>query len=257
MSQIRDALATQVKIGSVSFYATSVSGPGGERRIARYTGVGVDGAVTEDLGAQARESTISATIDESTYIKLRDVRDAGKVVDITHPLFGTFSGRITKLEYTANPSDMVEVSVGVVEHGDPAALLAPVVIPLNSAAQNAKAAFDDLGLDDLDGLSTPDLSTAIGNMESSWDSFDSVLDSALSGDVLFDEMAAAFDDIATTGQQLIDAVDSAYSDIESTLTEYPIQDGIYELISAGRDVVNSLERQANDNRICFHRRNCP
>lgn len=244
MASTRDLLAAECKIGKVSFFATGCSSSGEARRIAKYTGVGVDGAYTEDLGSEARTDSITATVDEVTYLKLRAVKNAGKVVEITHPLFGTYQGRLVNIEFQANVNDMVDVTLSTIEHGLPSIIMA-TALSTGSAAQNTKSAYDNLGLDDLDGLATPDLSDSIGNMQSSWTSFDSVLDAAMSGDVLFDEMAAAFNDIATAGQDLIDAVDSAYNDIVD-LVEYPIQEGVYDLIDSARDVVNSLERQAGD-----------
>lgn len=244
----RDQLASEAKIGNVSFYATSASGPGAPRRIVQYTGVGVDGAVTEDMGADARQETLQATIDEDVFLKLKEVKDTAKVVTAVHPLFGVMDARVINIEYEANARDMVDVTITLVEHGTPAILLAPKVISLASAAQNAKSAFDDLSgdLDDLDDFDLGDnLTSSIGSMNSQWSLFDSVLDSALSGDVLIDDMAAAFSDIAKAGQGLIDAAESAYNDV-AELVAYPIQDTIYELIDAGRDVVNSLERQATD-----------
>jgi len=245
MASIREQLAAEADIGGVTFWATSASGPGAPRSIVQHGGIGVTGAVTVDLGRPARTETLKATVDETVFLKLIAVKDAAKVVDITHPLFGTFQGRVQDVPYEAGPDDMVDITVTVIEHGEPSILLAPAVVTLSSAAADADAAFANLG-DDLDGLGdfplTDDLTNNITNINSSYSTFSGALDDAQQGVASFEDIAAEFTAFAQAGQALVDSVDTAW-DTVTELADFSVQDLVYETIDAARDCVNSMERQ--------------
>ncbi len=151
------------QIGPVKFWATSAQTNPNPRRIVQYTGVGVDGAVTEDLGQNARTETLNAIVEEDIYIALNDLKNEAKVVIIVHPLFGAFEGRIIDAVPTAGPADMVDIVVTVVEHGKPIDVFVLPPKTTASAKQSATAAFDNLGLDDLDGLA--DLKLSFGTVK--------------------------------------------------------------------------------------------
>jgi prophage DNA circulation protein len=249
MASTREKLAGQAKVGGVEFWATGASGDGSPRRIVRYSGIGVEGQVTEDLGRDARVETLNAIVDEMVYIELKAVRDAAKVVTAVHPLFGVMQARLENVTYNAGPNDLVEIQVTLVENGDPSIFNPLSTLTLSGQTQDAKSAWSDLNdsfseLNALDSL-TDDLGNAIGGFQDGWGLFDAALDLAAAGDVLFDEMASAYNDLADLGGTLIDAVDTAWNDV-TELVDYAVEDLTYDVLNSARGVVDALEKQAVD-----------
>lgn len=248
MTILRDKLAAQAQIGDVKFWATGASGPGGQRRVVQYTGVGVEGAFTEDLGSDARVEQLTAIVDEDTYTSLINLRDAGNVVTAVHPLFGVMQARLA-IEYQAGPDEMVDVTITLTEHGEPTIFLPSQTVTLPGSAQNAKSAFDDLS-DDLDGLADiPDLpdslSSASDAFDTGWDAFDDALDDALGGDLTWEELGAEFDALARLGDDLIEQVDAAWSDF-ADLADYDVESGVLSVINQARGCVDAMENQVSE-----------
>lgn len=247
MPSIRESIAGEAQIGPVKFWATSASPQSTPRRIMQYTGVGVNGASLEDLGENARTEILNATVTEYVYQDLVDVKRAAEVVVIVHPLFGVFDGRLSDVTYQAGPNDMVEIVCTCIEHGDPADLFIARVNTTANAKQSASAAFDNLGLDDLDGLAdfptSTGLPTAGANTQASWDNFSAVMDEVDNSDALWTDVASAYNDIATSCGVLIDTIDE-YADATQDMID--MVDSAYELINTARDYVDAVENQVSD-----------
>jgi len=243
MASLRESIAAEAQIGTVKFWATRASPSATPRRIAQYTGVGVNGAVTEDLGEDARTEILSATVTENIYIDLKDIKSAGNVVTCVHPLFGVFEGRLADITYDAGPDDMVDIQCTLVEHGDPNILL----VTVNNAAakrQSAKSVFDDLGLDDLDDFDTSTgLPQAGAAFSASYGTFDAVMDAVESGDALWQDVAVVYNDVASAGKDLIDAIDLV-ADITDELID--IGDKTLEIINLANEAIGEMERQVSD-----------
>ena len=243
-SAVRELLAGQAQIGSVKFWATRANPVPYPRRVVEYTGVGVDGAVTEDLGRDARRETITATVEENIYSDLDAIKNEAKVVTIAHPLFGVFEGRLLDVTYEAGPNDMVDIVCTLVEHGDASVLLIAPTQTTASAKQAANSAFDNLGLDDLDGLAdfptSSGLPAAGAGMNASFASFSSVMEQVSSADALWTDVASAYNELASAGDLLIDTVD-AFADATQDMVD--MVDETYSLINVARDYVDAVERQ--------------
>ena len=243
-SALRASLAGMAQIGPIKFWATSAQTNPNPRRIVQYTGVGVDGAVTEDLGQNARTETLNAVVEEDIYVKLNDLKNEAKLLIIVHPLFGAFEGRIVDAVPTAGPADMIDMVVTVVESGKPIDVF---VLPQQTTAgakQSASAAFANLGLDDLDGLAdfptSSGLPSAGAGMNNSWASFSSVMDAVDSADALWTDVSAAYNDLASAGDVLIDAVDAF---VDATQDMIDMVDSTYELLDDARNFVDAMEQQ--------------
>ncbi len=243
-SALRASLAGMAQIGPIKFWATSAQTNPNPRRIVQYIGIGVDGAVTEDLGQNARTETLNATVEEDIYIKLNDLKNEAKILIIVHPLFGAFEGRIIDAVPTAGPQDMVDIVVTVVEHGKPIDVFVLPQKTTASAQQSASAAFANLGLDNLDGLADFDSSTGLpaagAGMNNSWASFSSVMDSVSTADALWTDVSAAYNDLASAGNVLIDAVDGF---VDATQDMIDMVDSTYELLNEARDFVDAMEQR--------------
>ncbi len=247
MTSIREQIAGEAQIGTVKFWATRATPQATPRRIVQYGGVGVDGAALEDLGEDARVEILNATVTEFVYQDLKAIKTAAEKVTIVHPLFGVFEGRLWDVTYDAGPNDMVDIVCTCIEDGDPADLFITRIDTTASAKQSATSAFDDLGLDDLDGLQ--DLPTSTGlpaagtNLTSSWNNFSTVMDDVSQADALFTDVAAAYNELASAGGELIDAIDE-FSDATQSMVN--LVDSTYELLNTARDYVDAMEKQVSD-----------
>jgi prophage DNA circulation protein len=244
-SDVRELLAGMAQIGDVRFWATRVTKGPNPRRIMQYTGVGVDGASTEDLGMNARTETLTAIVEEDVFNRLDLVKNAAKEVTIVHPLFDAFNGRLMDVVPEANPDDMLDIVVTVCESGDPIGLFVASAPTTASAKQATTSAFDDLGLDDLDGLAdfptSSGLPSAGTGMNNSWAGFASVMDAVDSADALWTDVSAAYNDLASAGNVLIDTID-AY--VDATQDMIDIVDSTYELLDEARRFVDAMEKQS-------------
>ena len=242
-SALRAALAGMAQIGPIKFWATSAQTNPNPRRIVQYTGVGVDGAVTEDLGQNARTETLNAIVEEDIYVKLNDLKNEAKLLIIVHPLFGAFEGRIVDAVPTAGPQDMVDIVVTVVESGKPIDVFVLPPPTTASAKQAATSAFNNLGLDDLDGLSnfptSSGLPSAGAGMNSGWSSFSGVMDMVDSADAVWSDVSAAYNELADAGSVLIDAIDS-FEDATQDMID--MVDSTYELLDDARTFVDAMEQ---------------
>jgi len=239
MTTTREKIAAEAQIGPVKFWATRANPSGTARRIMQYTGVGVNGAVTEDLGQNARTETWTATVDESVFVRLKMVRDDANVVTCVHPLFGAFQGRLADVTYDAGPDDMLDITCSIVEHGEPAAVF---VWPANTTAskkQSADAVFQDLDLDELADFPTDTgLPAAGAGLTSSFSNFSNVMDLVDAADGLYNDVAAAYNDLAEAGNLVIDTID-AFEDATQSMVD--MVDTTYELINVARDYVDAMQ----------------
>ena len=240
-SKVRESIAGQALIGNVEFWATSATPIPSPRRIMQYTGVGVDGAVTEDLGQNARIETLTATVDEDIYSALDKLKKAAKVLMILHPLFGAFEGRILDVVPQAGPDDMVDITVTLVEHGKPVDIFVTPVKTTASAKQATASAYANLGLGALNNLPTSTgLPAASAGMSSGFASFSAVMDSVDSADGLWADVSAAYSELAQAGDILIDAID-AFEDATDDMID--MVDVTYEVLNTARDYVGAMEQQ--------------
>lgn len=237
----RSQIVRKAKIGNIEFTASRATG-GGKRRLAIYEAIGIDGAEIDDLGEGPRIETLEASLDEVVYWNLENLRREGQVQTIVHPLFPIFQGRIHELTYDANEKERVNAKIILVEDGEWTLSLAPVVITLGQASQNAKNAADDLfsaGLDDLD--LPDDLASANVGMNSAWTDLDGVLDQVELGEASWFELGGAFDLLGDAADSLITAVDGAIDDVVG-LAELSIDDFTYDLMGAARSVVDAAQQ---------------
>jgi hypothetical protein len=243
MASIRESIAGMAQIGNVKFWATRATPQPTPRRVMQYTGVGVVGAVTEDLGRNARTEILNATVNEDVYLDLDQVKNAAKVVTCVHPLFGVFEGRLIDVTFDAGPDDMVDIVCTLVEHGDPSAIF---IVTVNSTAakkQSADSVFDDMDLDGLDDFPTATGLPAAGQgLTGSYGNFSALMEAG-PDDTLWTEVAAGFNDLAESGNTLIEAIDG-YADATQELVD--MVDSTYELINIGREYVDAMERQVSD-----------
>jgi prophage DNA circulation protein len=232
------------QIGTVKFWATSAQTNANPRRIVQYTGIGVDGAATDDLGVNARIETLNAIVDEDIYAQLLTIKNEAKVITMVHPLFGAFEGRLMDVVPNAGPDDMVDIVCTLCESGDPTALFVTTINTAASAKQSATSAFDNLGLDDLDGLSDFPTSTGLpaagAGMNDSWASFSGVMDAVDSADGLWTDVAAAYNDLADAGNTLIEAVDGF---VDATQDMVDMVDSTYDMLNEARNFVDAVEQQ--------------
>lgn len=239
MPSDRELLASPCKIGALEFEAMALSG-GGQRRLVGHSGIGVDGQVFEDLGEDARAETLRAEISESMYIKLDGLRREGKVVDIEHPLFGNFRGRVQTVNYEASIMEGVDVTIILVEDGEATMVLPPTVSNLPASAQRAKSLATQAADKKDDATALPDWPDAADDawddFDSSWSDFDGTLDDVLEGTAVADELASAFKAVADDADVLIGALDDAVLEV-TDLAEVEATDIIYEMIDAAGECV--------------------
>lgn len=232
------------QIGTVKFWATRAATNANPRRIVQYNGIGVDGASTDDLGVNARVETLNAIVDEDIYAQLLTIKNEAKIITMVHPLFGAFEGRLMDVVPDAGPDDMVDIVCTLCESGDPTALFVTTINTTASAKQAATSAFDNLGLDDLDGLADFPTSTGLpaagAGMNQSWASFSGVMDQVSSADALWTDVTAAYNDLAVAGDTLINAIDG-YA--EATQDMIDMVDTTYELLGDARSFVDSMEQR--------------
>jgi len=241
---LRSSIAGEAQIGSVKFWATRATPQSTPRRVVQYTGIGITGAVTEDLGRNARTEILNATVDETVYLDLDGIKNAGKVVTIVHPLFGVFEGRLVDVTYDAGPNDMVDIVCTVVEHGDPTDFFIIKVGTTASKKQSVDAVFADLDLDELGDFPTSSgLPSAGAGLSNGYSNFSSVMSAVSAGDGLWADVSAAYSELAEAGNTLIEAVD-AFEDATQEMID--MVDTTYELIDVARDYVDAMEKQVAD-----------
>jgi hypothetical protein len=243
MTSLRESLACKCKFGKFEFWATSTGG-GGKRRIAQYNAIGVDGAVLEDLGEDARVETLKAYLTESEWIELDNIRREAKTKTFVHPLFGVYEARLAECTYEATILEGVTASLTIIEDGDHTIQLAPVVVTIPAAASAARGAADAFseGLDDLsdlDGFSDAfDLSVL--DMTDALSSWDSILDLAEAATSTWEQMGAEFDKLSSAAEGFIDQLDAAYDSV-ADLATLGLEDLVYCTIATARECVDSVQ----------------
>lgn len=244
MANLRETIAGQAQIGAVKFWATRTNPSPTPRRIVKYTGIGITGAVTEDLGRDARVEILNATVKKTVYLDLDGIKNAAKVVTCEHPLFGIFEGRLVDVTCDAGPSDMVDIICTLIEHGNPTDFFVIQADTTAAKKQSTKAAFDNLSLNALNAYPTSSgLPSAGAGMASGYASFSAVTDAVDSGDGLWSDVSAVFDELAETGNALIETIDS-FTDATQEMID--MVDTTYELIATAREYVDAMEKQAGD-----------
>ncbi|MEE9367152.1 MAG: hypothetical protein V3W44_10720 [Dehalococcoidales bacterium] len=238
MASTREKLAAEAQIGPVKFWATRVTPSGNPRRIMQYTGIGVNGAVTEDLGQNARVETWTATVDESVFSKLSFVKSAAEVVTCVHPLFGAFQGRLQDIPYEAGPDDMIDITCIIVEHGEPSDIFILNTTTTAAQKQAGDAAFANLNLDELADFPTDTgLPAAGAGLTSGWDSFSSVMDAVGAADALYNDVASAYNELAEAGNLFINTIDD-FADATQDMVD--MVDTTYELLDTARNYVDAM-----------------
>ena len=246
----RDKIVTKCKIGGIEFVATAASG-GQTRRIARYEAIGWDGAALEDYGEGPRVETIRGRLDEIIYSKLRNVQQAGKAVEIIHPLFDVFDGRIEQISYEADTKSLVNATIVVIEEGAPQIIsVSALTLPQASAVYTgATNAFNE-GIDDLPAGIPTALSSSITAAQGANDEFGTSLESVLDDDADFGVLGGLFDDLATEMNGVIEAMDDAVNAVYNEtigaveeLVDSTISDAAYAVINAAQDAVTAAQQE--------------
>jgi prophage DNA circulation protein len=251
MTTTRQSLAGKLKIGTWEAWAKSLSG-GGTRRLAGQKAIGVDGETFEDLGEDARRETMSAELDENEWQKLDNLRRAAKIYTITHPLFGTFQGRIVSCPYQAGLRDMVDAEITLVEDGEPTSNAAAVTITLPAAAQAykaQKAAYDDASTD-WDGLAIPaSTDSSKSSFDSAMSDFDAQVDSAREGDASWEDLSSVYDDLGSTGGTFLDSLDELTDsalDVVNDVLDLGMDSLTYAVIDAARTCIGAATDQVTN-----------
>ena len=251
MTTTRDDTLVLCRIGSLEFPAISASGGETERRIAAHGAIGMDGQFTEDLGEDARRDTLNAVLTEEQWLKLDRIRRAGKVVDIVHPLFGSYRGRVVSCPYEAGEMDHVDVSITLIEEGEHRQYtIQPSLAQSAQAAQNAlydvlaasTELYEALGSDGADFIASANLVA-----EAAFASYGAFLDDILEGaEKTWGEAGAAFDAFAESMGAVVEVVDTLSSATAITESASALVDACYASIAAARAVVDSVGSEITD-----------
>jgi hypothetical protein len=247
MSDRSDTLV-KLKIGSLEIIPTDCGGGDNPRRVAKHGAIGMDGEWTEDLGEDARTDNFTATISESDWLKLDRIKRAGLVVDIVHPLFGSYRGRVISCPYKANALDMVDVTITTIEEGEHRQY--SILPSLGQAIAAARKSYEDVGMsgwiietelgDDFAGWPTD----AVSGL-ASFGAFLSDLESGI--EKTWQEAGAAYDAVSTMADIVVDTVD-AITDLPSDLIEQvsTLTDSVYDLVSSAREIVDAIGSDVAD-----------
>lgn len=241
MTRLAGRTAVKLTLGSIEIIATDLDG-GGTRRIVKHHSIGVDGADLQDMGEDARVDTYNATVSDEIAADLEALRKDAKKITITHPLFGSYEGRIESLQYKASSKSGVDVVIKTVEDGVAATRITGTTVSLPSAAGSARAAWSDASdafdtiseIEDLPGKITD----AIDAIEVGWEAFDGVLTAVESGVQTWRELSASAAELGGLVQDTITAVDDAISDV-TELAETALEDSLYPLMQAANYAVDA------------------
>ncbi len=255
----REKMAAPAQVGRFTFWATAAP-HGGSRRIAEYPTIGGEGADTEDFGSDARHFMLGAVLAEDVYLDLYNEMDQAKVVDCVHPRFGVMRARVLSVAAEVPLQERVDAKIELVEHGQRVTNLPPVSFDVTAARARGLMDTDNPfyeGLDEIMVLGAtsgtiPDgITDGITDTWSAWETFDGVLTAIEQGTAAWEEVTAAFDDLAANASTLIesieetvDAVVSAPGDIRdavTTIVDTVVYDSAYELITAARDCVDAAQ----------------
>ena len=249
MTSLRESLYTKAQIGSIQFEAASASG-GGKRRLAIHEAIGVDGATIEDLGEAPRVEHLSAHVGEDVYLKLENLRREATVQTCTHPLFGTFQGRIHEISYEAGTKHGVNIKLTLIEDGQHALVLAPVTLSLPSSAGAFAAGLDDWGdintEADFESYLSDESFGIVQGLGSDFlgfaNAFDTVLDAVQSGTSTWAALGSALDDLGSSLDSFVDGVYGLADEIGQAGMD--IIDASYSLVRAARDCVDAAQSEA-------------
>jgi hypothetical protein len=239
MASVREQLAAKCKIDTVEFWAQSVQG-GFRRNLVGHGGIGVEGERFEDLGEEARRETVQAELFEDEYLKLVAVFENGKKVGFTHPLFGVKQVRIEQISYRANDREMVDATIVLVEDGEREMQLAPVVLDLGTEAakwDGVEAKYAEVSTQIVaDGYPVSGVIDSVIEQEFSiqFSSFSDVVELALTGEAIIDEVSAAYETMAAAANDFI----SEFEDLSAVYAPYV--DLGYETIAVGQDIIRSM-----------------
>jgi hypothetical protein len=243
MTTTREKIAGQAKIGPVKFWATRAAQQPTPRRIVQYSGIGVDGATTEDLGEDAHVEILNATVDETVYMSLLIIKQAADVVTCAHPLFGVFQGRLVDVTYDAGPDPMVDIVCTIIEHGEPADIFPLLATSTAAKKQSADSVFDDISgdLDDLDDMpSDSGLPAAAQGMSNGYANFTAMTSAVSQGNALWTDAAAAYTELSQAANVLVEAIETT---ADATQAMVDIVDSTYELLNEAWDFVEVMKNE--------------
>ena len=246
MSSTRSDLLVQARIGTIEFAAIATSG-GGDRRLARHGAIGMDGEFLEDLGEGARTDEIQAILTERQWVELDRIRRTGQVVDIVHPLFGSYMGRVASCHYQAGLRDHVEVTVVVVEDAEHKPLQIKPQSPSAAASKLTSALAD---LQDAYGEISDFAETVSDFADSAYsdivDGATSIVDLVEAGiDTAADAWHAASaayetltDGVATIIDEIQDAADEISTDLWDSVLD--VYDQAHSVAVAARETLDAI-----------------
>jgi hypothetical protein len=239
--RLPDRSVVQLDIGGVKLTVTSLSGGNNDRRIARYRALGVNGAELEDLGQDERQDSYAAVVSEVTFLELEAIKEAGQAVQIVHPLFGTYLGRLVSLRYQASSRSGIGITLAVVEDG--VARAKGITAPsLPSAAGACSAAWADVNASILDLAVLPGLPAeiyaGIATITTQWAQWSGLQTMALAGLVSGQSLAASMQDLGTAADTLLAATDNQWG-LLAGIEAICLEDSLFPLMTAVRAAVNA------------------
>lgn len=129
-----------------------------------------DGADTEDMGAEARTTSLRLCFfphakrpdPYGDFLRLVKLKDQGKPQKFTHPLTGTYDARVREFSFTVDPAqrDTIMVTMTVIEHSTVRAVFeAAEGSPLLSGVEEVTAASANLSA----ALEAEELESTVGD----------------------------------------------------------------------------------------------
>ena len=248
MKTTRDDILTKAKIGTLEFVPTGCNGGDNPLRLAKHGAIGMNGQWGEGLGMDARVDTFQAVLTEAECKQLDEIKNAGKIVNIVHPIFGAYKGWVISAPWQAGKLDHVDVTITTMEEGEHQQW---VNLPsLNAAAAAAKqalggasGAFDNM-TDAFDsGISAGILEDFdVLGISDAFDVFDDFVDDVVSGvEKTWQEAGAAYDAITgavDSALTVIDGIEDMVTDAVDSVAAYT--DAIYTVASTAREIVDAI-----------------
>jgi len=234
MARLPGRNTVELVIGTVKLIATTIAGGNNDRRIAKYSAIGVNGAELEDLGQDENQDAYTANVSESVYLQLKTIKEAGKAVTIVHPLFGTYQGRLVSCKYAGTTRSGLDISLVILEDGA-AANSTLKTTPANLPAWDgkAKAAWSDAS-DSLTSLAVlpdmpDDILAGIDGLVGSWNAFSDVVSLVQAGAAAAGEIAYAFSSLSTSVTGMMNLVDNAWGVVEG-ISDVALEDTLFPLV---------------------------
>jgi len=251
MSTRADILTT-ARIGEIEFTAIAATG-GGERRIARHGAIGMDGEYMEDLGEAARTDEIRAVLTEAQWLQLDEIRRRGKAVDIVHPLFGSYIGRVVAAKYEGGLRDHVDVTITVVEDAEHRPTRPRALNPSAAASKLAGAASDleqiPLDYPELQDVSSSQAISAFDDVvASARDIVDLVEAGVTTAADAWHAASAAYETITSGVATVVDDIRNTVADVATDLADpmLEIYDQVHSVVVAARETIDAISDSLAD-----------